>query len=184
MGDVVRVFRIRRKEQKPDPALGHFVMRDVIRSDFTKVISIDRDVGATGPAFWPVSPKNPIRGGGGRRICRSWCSGNRERFRTTLLLQNLRIRQADPEGEGRPRVPQDGIPNLGVEWAEILWFSSFRSRFLGRLLEVTCAEYDTGPGPGTEAERTGSSVAQTERTGHIAASSRLPVRSPECPVQG
>ena len=53
---MVRVFRIRRKEQKPDPALGHFgttllpkypaVIRDVVMRDVLK--GVDLPIGAIG----------------------------------------------------------------------------------------------------------------------------------------
>ena len=41
---------------------------DAGRSALTKVLSVDRDVGATGPAVLPVARKNHPRDAGGRRI--------------------------------------------------------------------------------------------------------------------
>jgi hypothetical protein len=52
---------------------------DAGRSAPTRLTSVDRDVGAAGTAGSPVSRKTPPRGAGRRRICLSWCPGNRVR---------------------------------------------------------------------------------------------------------
>ena len=66
-----------------------------MRSTLAKVISVDRDIGATDPAVLPVSRRYPPRGAGGRRISLSWCPGNLVRCDLSHLF-NRALRPGSP----------------------------------------------------------------------------------------